>query len=676
MNETDTLSAEEKAESPKKKKEKKPIKEKEKRVGVFHALIDNMTEGLYRFFKSSFIGRLLAGGDRFDRALDESMTHTVFTRVKEKLIKALRKRPKKAFDTDDYGGTVGIFDENTIARPFKSRINGSIGSSVIINAIDRLIQRLVSIPVISVGLFLLSFGIATIVVQIIKILIFDYPAPNVYKFLQGAIILLVSIPALINRGETVSECLKRSRTGRFIVFSVMGAGAEFDRDQINDGRPHMFMFVFGLLCGLASYFVSPWYILLCILLIAAAIRTLYLPEFGVLFAVFALPFASLLESPSGVCLGASLYIVFCFLIKVFRGKRKADFVFTDFLVLLFAFICVITSAGSADGRSTACLYVALMLMYYVIRCLIRESRWEERCVNAWISSASLVSVIAIVQMTLKRGIYVSSVFDSELSMAWYLSVGFLITAANLFARKRHKPVLFLALLIQGAALVGSGSWLTVLITCFAAIVLLMVCNRKTVAVLLLLILAIPFISCFITGVRLSEFWRLLTFSEAGQSFKVSVWHTSSNIARDYFMMGTGLGRETFAEVFRSYAPADMELQSGSMSLALQVVIQLGIIGFFFLTCIVLSLTVRTFTLQKKSGGDIRHRIYAIGYYSALLSLLLLSIFCDIWSNVTVLCAFWMLAGFIPSCARCEKQTDNSDSDLIGEMSTDMTIKYD
>ena len=658
-----------KARSSKKTREKR-----ERYKGVFHAGVDSVTDKLYGFFKSSYVGRAFSGGDAFEKKVQDSFFCTTCKKIKSGVMKRFRKQPKRVYDADDFGGTVGIFDENSFGKPFKVRVNKAFSSSAILRLLNRLLSALMFAPVVSFGLFLLSLGISTVGVQAVRFLIDHDSAETIFSLAVGILLLISAIPALISRDESIGESMRSSFIGRFILYSLMGVGDEWGTEKKKNGKMTLPLFIAGVLLGLLTYFVSPMYLLMAILVSAIAVRTIYMPETGVVFLIAVLPFIPALRRPDVVCLCVSLYISACFFIKVLMGKRSADLVFTDFLVAMFGLVCVVTSSGSGDGRLTAGMYLSFMLMYYVVRNIIRSGKWANRCVSAWIASSLALAIM----MTLV--FFFGKVLQFELpgnveAVRWYVSVGIIISASKFFASPKRRAVPAIIIAAQTASLAVTGAWIALTVTCVSLFILFMVCSRKTIIGLVFVILAIPFVSFFVTKLQVSGFIDMITFSDGSQSYRVDVWHTSWRILTDRFAVGIGLGRENFAQFFKEYAPAGLAVSDTSMSLVLSVIIQLGIIGFLILGCIFASSAVKAFTLQKSENGERMYKYYGIGYFAALFALAVFGVFYDVWSSEVTALAFWMLTGFVSSCAKCEKLSDDSGVDVMNEYSADMHIEF-
>ena len=657
------------------RKNKNKVKVKrEKHKGFFGSAIDFLADRFYGFLENSSVAGFFTGGERFKAAFERSFIYSFYSALKAHIARSLRKEPQRAVVSDDLGDGVGIFNENTVRRPLKTKINGALGSSMLLRIVNGFFNRLASLPVMSYGLFLLSFGISVTVMQALKLITVSFPAYTMLTMIQGILILLISIPMFISRDESVTECLSRSVIGGFILYDIMGVRGENKAPEKGGMRFGILLFMVGLALGSLSYYYSPALILLTLAVLIFAVRTVYTPELGVLLGIVLIPFVELTSEPATICIIYSVFVFACFILKVIAGRRSAGFIFSDFLVALFALICVTASVGTPDGIRTALMYLSFMLMYYVVRNLIKSQKWERRCVSAWIIVSCLVSLEAIAQVIAGGRIYVTSFFGSEPELAWYLAAGLIITFAKALTVQHHRSVYAAAAAIQVFALLGSGTWLSFIVTCFVIILFFMIFSKKTMGVLIVLIVAIPVVSCFFTGSQLAAFWRLAAFKGPSQAHKVEIWHISSRIAGHRIFCGTGLGRETFASVFSDYAPEGMAAES-SMSLALQLLIQLGIIGVIFLTATVTAAAVSSFTLYSKYGRRSAHAVYGIGYFMALLAFSVIGIFYDIWDSEPIALMFWMLIGFSFSCAGCAAASDNYDDDLLDDVSCDISISY-
>lgn len=654
-------------------------KEKKKRpFGIFHAAVNAVTEAVYGFVGKSFIGKFFKSGDKMSDLVSESLLLNLLIKAKSYLKDKFKRRPKKVIGTEEFGRSVGIYNEASVKYPLKSRIIGSVENSVVVGALRSLLWKLVTVPMMSLGIFLLALGISVTVTQAVALFVSDTPVTSILTLGEGIIVLLFSLPALINREESVYDCVRGSLSGSFIMFSVMGCGHEKPEVSKSGHQFGIVLFCIGFFCGILTFKFSLLSIFIFMLAALCAVRIFYVPEFGVLLLLLLMPLFSLTEDPAALCAWTVIYVCVCFFIKAIIGKRSVEFTFIDFWVLLFGVI-VLSASNSArtfgDSMSAALMNVSFMLGYFVIKNLIRSKKWVDRCINAFLASSLYVAIYALVQAVLTLDLHCKSVFSSQHTLAWFMIAAFVVSMAKGISSEKYKVVYFTLMAFQMAALFASGSIFALLILAAAVVVFFTIYSRRTVAVILLLILLVPVISCLVSGSDVSNFITYVTYSDVSQSYKVEVWGVSFDMIKDHLWFGIGMGNDVFKAAFASYSAAEMPVPSNSMSLLLQLVLQIGLFGVLFFAAILIILAVRIFTVYCKKGADRGQGICSLGIFMALGAMMVSGIFAYVWEEPMICLMFWVLTGLAESVSEIADSSARPEFDYLESISSDITIGF-
>ena len=651
---------------------------KKKAFGIFHAAVNTVTDAIYSFVKKSFIGKFFRSGDRLSALVKESVLIGFILKAAGYVKDKLKRRPKRVVGTEEFGRNVGIYNEASVKYPLKTRITGAIESSFLVNAFKSLLLRLVALPMMSVGIFLLAFGMSVTATQAITLFLSQTPLSAILTLGQGIIVLLFSLPALMNRDQTVYDCLRGGIFGSFLIFSVMGCSHEKQDIKKSDNQFGVLLFCLGLLCGILTFRFSVVSILLFLLILICAVRVFFVPEFGVLLLIFIAPLYSLTDDPALFCALTVTYVGVCYFIKAAMGKRTIGFTFLDFWVLLIALLTVFSVQNTSlfkDSLMSSLVSISFMLAYFVIKNLIKSKEWVERSVNAFLASSLYVAIFALIQSISTLSLYTEGVFASEHTLAWYMSAAFIVSMSKALSSAKYKPWYLILMILQLACVFVSGSVFAMLVLAAAVVAFFMIYSRKTVAIILLLILLIPVVSCLVSGSDVSKFITFVTYSDVSQSYKVQVWGISLKVIRDHLIFGIGTGQDVFMAAFSSYTSSELPVPANSMSLLLQILLQIGIFGSLFFAAVLIIYAVRTFTVYCKKRADKEYRICSLGIFFAICAMMVSGVFTYVWEEPIICLMFWVLLGLSESMTRIADMSTKQHYDYLESISSDVTIPF-
>lgn len=285
-----------------------------------------------------------------------------------------------------------------------------VESSGIVGAYRRGINGILCSQVRDIGVFLLSFGLFSLISTLLKAFMFDYVSDATeLSFICVAAMLIISLPMLFSKRSVASK-LSESAAFSSLLSGLLGISPLALRTKLTPRAHSAIALALGTVAGSLSFVFQPVNILWTVLLATGAMTVLYSPESGLLFAIILLPFAPY----TAVRIVATASAV-SYLLKLLRGKRNMSISATDSVVLLFAAACI-----CAFGPGQAASLFAASLVYLLAVNLLRSSDLFEKGINAlsvglFLPSffAATSSVCALFGVTLTDYIPAITFFESD-----------------------------------------------------------------------------------------------------------------------------------------------------------------------------------------------------------------------------------------------------------------------
>ena len=491
-------------------------------------------------------------------------------------------------------------------------------SSVILNGITYFGKYLLGCRLRVYGAFFASFGFYTAFSAFLYSMfsgetasVADHP-----YILPALVMILASIPLVMSK-RTLSQALRRSLFGRFVMLAT-GFTEDDVSDTLGTGGHQGIPFLFGIVCGAMTYYVSPLYILLGM----AAFLWLYLvmirPELGVLTLFFAMPLF-----PTMLLGAVTAYTVFCTFIKVLRGKRILRIEPIDITVMAFAVLLFFGGTVSLSDQSLkpALLMVCFIFAYFLTVGLMTTRAWLVRCSTACVLSATLISLYGIFMYFTGGGYSSSAWLDSEMfsgiggravatlenpnMLGEYLILILPIAVGMLIGRGeglRRIPAFF-CIGIMGVCLIltwSRGAWLGLI---FAALLFLFMWHRRSVWVILAGFASIPVLPMILPDSIVSRFTSIGNMTDSSTSYRVYIWRATINMIEDNLTTGIGIGEGAWDRLYPLYAYLGVEAAPHSHNLYLQIWLELGIIGLLVFVVFLFLLYQSGFTLFSRLSGN-------------------------------------------------------------------------
>ncbi len=547
-----------------------------------------------------------------------------------------------------------------VLRRIRKRISRGFENSTIAKAFSYFADVLLGASVKAYGAFLFSFGAYTLLTYFMQAFVFDAAVAESTPLFAGAA-LCAAIPLLVS-SQTLGVAIESGFLFGKSITDVFGAranrpGAEKAR-SVRFGLPVLC----GVVCGAATYFVSPAKIVLSLFAAIAVWFVACCPEAGVVLLIFCVPFVSLAEAPSFV-LGLMVAVTaLSYLFKLIRGKRVFKFGIAELGVLAFL---LLTLSGGITANGKADLYPALMHCAMISACflavnLIRTKKQLLACLRALVVSAAITSGAGILQYM--AGQATSGMLDGSLFggisgradaffgnpnvLAFYLIAAFPSVLALLFIKGKRKTraFAFVASVLTFVCVILTWSRAAWVGMAFSVILFLLSISALTLA----------FLPCFAGGAALAALLlpgsfgaRLSNFAsraDTANAYRLKTWANVWQMLGDNAVCGIGAGNASFERVYSLYASAGTETLPHSHSLYMQLVLQFGILGVLLLGVAIFFSAQKCISFAVRKGADAEIRIIALASLSGMVALLATGVFDYTWYSYRVEFLFWALAG--------------------------------
>lgn len=368
--------------SKKNSKRKKGLLVRSYENSLIISTLDAAGARLHRAVSGSTFARGFCFADRLDEAKDKSLICRAVTSSKA----------------------------NHFFSKIKTAFARLVESSGIVGVYRRGINGILCSQVRDIGVFLLSFGLFSLISTLLKAFMFDYVSDATeLSFICVAAMLICSLPMLFSKRSVASK-LSESAAFSSLLSGLLGISPLALRTKLTPRAHSAIALALGTVAGSLSFVFQPVNILWTILLAIGAMTVLYSPESGLLLAIILLPFAPYTAVRVVAAASAVSY-----LLKLLRGKRNMSISATDSVVLLFAAACI-----CAFGSGQAASLFAASLVYLLAVNLLRSSDLFEKGINAlsvglFLPSffAATSSVCALFGVTLTDYIPAITFFESD-----------------------------------------------------------------------------------------------------------------------------------------------------------------------------------------------------------------------------------------------------------------------
>ncbi len=596
-----------------------------------------------------------------------------------------------------YDDICDVFETSAFSNAVRGRrsrmrhyLAASMEDSVYVTAIASMMRYLSRLSLRVIGVFLLSSGFYSLLAQFILYLVYRGSENIIFGAVSAAMILM-GIPFLFSGRALCTAVYQSPILGRLFTGFFGFPERMFAPVESATGRKNA-AFILGLPFGILSCFVNPAFLLLGMLGLIFAYLVLLNPECGFYAILFALPFFVIAGRPTILLALLTGYVMFCFLVKLMLGKRYFRFELLDFFVACFMAVMffggIVTYGGTLSLRS-ALIYTVLMLGYFLSVGLLNSKDNLRRAVQALCVSLLLVGLYGLYQnftgnistewidteMFDNIGGRVVSTFENPNMLGEYLILLLPILAAFAICERplTSKSSTMVAFAVGAACLIytwARGAWLGFLL---AAVVFLLMWSRKSMALLVTGVCALPFLIPYLPESILTRFSSIGDLTDTSTNYRVYIWRGSMNLAADYAWTGIGVGESAFDRIYPYYSFAGIEKAPHAHNLFLQLFIEIGIPGFLIFAAFLFCFLQSGFSLAK-CGEDRGVRLIGCGAVCGILAALVQGMTDYIWYNYRVFFVFWVVVGIASAARRIDAAERKRKGSVFSESAADITIE--
>ena len=629
---------------------RKKNERKKRNTGVINGFLNYLNDLIMRLFTTGFFANALVGNGKAESLEESSLLFGASAENATGKSKSIRRKLLKKYN------------ESVLLRLLKKTVC--------------LIRRC---RLNVFGTYLFMFGACSTAVFFAKYFLEGHDF-GLYIFFEESLIgatlmLLLSLPLLIST-KTLSVLVGESRVVRGIFGDMLGIPEEkfTPIDGVSGGGVYFVAILFGILSGGLSYFMSPFTIMLGVMLLAVITVVMHFPEVGVLISIFIVPFAGLFDYPTVITILSVGVSLLSYIVKLSIGKRTINFKFTDAMVILLGLMFVfggIVTSGGEDSLVSALTYGGLITVYFLIINLMNTEKWLKKCVDIVAFSSAFVALFGVLSYSgnVMPGGWIDadmftgithraiSTFPNPNMLATYL----IMTAPFLWARCSNKNLGRSARILSGIGSIISlicvvltwsrGGWIGYLVALF---VYMLINRRYALKYLFVLGLTIPVAYVFIPENVIQRFTSIGNLSDSSTYYRLFTWKGSFKMLADYFISGIGVGSSAFHQIFPIYSYVGTEATIHSHNLFLEVAIELGIIGLAVFLLAMFGAVRAGFNglrILKDEGS----RVALSACIAGLAATLAHGMVDHVWYNYRVFFMFWVIIALMCAFSRFGKR---------------------
>ena len=507
-----------------------------------------------------------------------------------------------------YERSAESFNDSRIARAeknFSDKVLVGVGyaySKKILNSkiakfFAKMKEALAGASIKSYGVFLLSFGLATIFAHFAEYYFMDFTTTPTAPLIVGSVTTAVGFLLLFFKAPLI-QCLQKWRLTSAVLFDTLCLKRIRNAPVDNGAEKAMIPVTVGIFFAAMGFIFSLPAIAVATLALVFTVLALSSPEFALMSTLFALPFIPALAHSTLILSTLVTISVVAFVSKVILGKRFFHFEQYDAVILifmLFVFVSGVFNKGIVSFEKSLALIV-IASVYFLVSNVIVNRRLAENAVKIIVFSSVPATVIGFVLYfsSSVKASWIDPTFSSTITARAYSTFG----NPNVYAAFLIVTTVFsLALAVDnvdegsfffyaGASLLNSvsvaltwsrGAWRAVIL---AALAFMIIRSRRAPKLLLIPAMLIPVLLLFIPERFIERLFSAFNLGDTSVASRLSIWRSSLRMFFDNVFIGIGVGEEAFTEEFLKYAE-DSVTAPHSHNLFLEIGCEIGILALLF-----------------------------------------------------------------------------------------------
>ncbi|MBO5715526.1 MAG: O-antigen ligase family protein [Clostridia bacterium] len=522
----------------------------------------------------------------------------------------------------------------------------------------------------------------------------ETPDKYLNNLIVAGVIFLVSLTVTFSKRE-VGEAILAHKGTRFIVTNVLNLNAnKFERGEKSTESSYFISMLTMFCFGLTTFFVSPIAMINIFLLFAALLFIMSFPEIGILMVLIFMPFATIFAHPNTFVISLVIFTICGFVSKFIRGKRVLKFEFIDVLMLALGILLMfggIFGAGGANSFKMAEIYLAFLLMYFLIVNMYIRKPGIYRGIKIMVICGFLVALVALAYMLLTGGIFkfqwlswnpVVLVLEKAkdmlvdrravgiyLVMIYPLALGQMLVTKSKFIKCLYLiaiGTIISSVMISGDVIVRWG-------IIIATVAFMLIYNFKSIWLVLGGALTFLGTMLVLPHNNVADIKNFFLIPATDIETKKTIWEKTIGIVFDNFFTGIGVGEESFLAVYYHDVPLENVPVTHSHNLFLQILVELGIVGFLIFVCVLFMFAQKCFVNTKSRNKRSRSRTMICAGYASILSACFMGFNLYIWSNYRAFLTFWIILALTVALTKVNDKENESERIVNNMISVDIEI---
>ncbi len=538
------------------------------------------------------------------------------------------------------------------------------------------------------GMFLLGFGLLTLLLHFAKDYLGVYADIPVHVLVIGMTFSLLAIP-FMSSDAPLSYAVQDFALTEFILFDFFCFQPAHRRNTKEPSIPGVVGLVLGLMCAIIGAAVPIWYVVGLIVSLTYLYLSFISPEFSLFMTFLAMPYLPLAPEHSEVILSVLVCVTLVsFARKVASGKRVwfvEQYDLALALMLVFVLISGIFVKG-IESFTSSLVVIALSSGYILTGSLVTNRRLADSVIKAIIISSAPISVYALIEyaIALFSGSLASfngasATFGSPDALAVFLLVSAVSSLYFVFAR-RHvgtKVLYAVLLVINFLAILTTLRAFALVAIVFGVVAYFSLRVKRGAGIILGALALLPYAVLLFPDEWLLGISEWPVISGGVLSDAVLVWINARKMALDNILTGVGMGAESFVSEYFNYAGG--QVSDDSRNFLLQILSEAGVFALVaFVLVFIIRLRHRTIYVPYTDNSQVS----LITRFSEVIIVVLTvyGLFTSIWSDMTMYYLFWCVFGLGSAVLRISKREFDdrvayfSDGSGADSASIDISIK--
>ncbi len=557
-------------------------------------------------------------------------------------------------------------------KPLKHKISEVKDESVIFYGLSYIGKLLLSLELPYYGTFFLLFGVVSFLTEIVKTLIFTNNIFNSdLSVIACSLSLVITAMILLfgGKAKTLSDGITSSSILSFFLFTLFGVRKECVIVKKRTSGGLLFVILAGISLGFMTLLESPQDILFKILILILGIIIFNVPESGVVMTLLFAPFLSVFW-----LVVITLYVWFCYIMKLLVGRRSFKPTFTDGVVI---FLGIIILSGGIVGVGEKNIFKGmaglwLIMCFILVSTLIKNRHWVERCRNAAAISTVVSGVIYAFgsiaykitdEFFLDNDILVSlvsglPVFDLNSGLILLLGIFFVFSYYHTCDRARRKLGLLILSVILAGGIFLTYSWEVWLSFIIGTALYSVSIKPKTIYIFVIALISVVVAFFVIPEGMLEQVYEIAGFSEQEILCKLQNQKALFEVGAHNFMAGVGYSDVFLKTEVSALLPVGFDLMVYNSGTPALMLAESGILAVFVYVLVFLMIFGSYLIWGRNEKANKKTALTGTCGICMITAVAVYGIFDNLFLNTTAALIFWLVSGLVYASCKVLREEAN------------------